>query len=326
MKAIHVTGAGGVEVMKLVDVAEPATPPGFLRLRNHAVAINFHDIQSRRHGEPGLNPPFIPGTDFAGTVDEVGEGVEGFAVGDRVLGIHVHGAYAEKSVVPAIIATRLPDDVTFEQAAACPVAGLTAWFLTRDNGVREGTTVVAHAAAGSVGCFLGALLRQAGAVSIGLVSSDAKAAVARAAGFTHTVNYRSEDVLARVRAITGNGADLVLDSVAGPHTARSFEMLRAGGTAVLFGRAAGDPPEGAILQTFLASGRNLGLRTYFLGTTIANEMFRLAEAYAGLFELFRRGTIELPMERVPLAAAADAHARIESQKTVGKVILLPREG
>lgn len=324
MKAIHVTAAGGVEVMKSVEVAEPEVLPGFLRIRNHAVAVNFHDIQSRRHGEAGLSYPYVPGTDFAGTVDAVGEGVEGFAVGDRALGIHMQGAYAEKSLVPAMIATRIPDDVSFEQAASCPVAGLTAYFLVHDNGVREGTAVVAHAAAGSVGCFLGALLRQAGALSIGLVSSAAKAEVAQRAGFRHALNYREEDVLARVRQITGgNGADLVLDSVAGPQFGRSFEMLRAGGTTVVFGHSAGDPPPEAVFQTFLSSGRNLGLRTYFLGTTIASEMPRLPQAYAALFDLFRRGAIQMPMERLPLASAAEAHARIESQKTVGKVILLP---
>lgn len=324
MNAIHVTAAGGPEVMKLVEIDEPVAGPGMLRLKNHAIAINFHDIQSRRHGEAGLVPPFVPGTDFAGVVDAVGDGVEGFAQGDRILGIQVNGAYAEKTLVPAMLATRIPAEVSFEQAACCPVAGLTAYFLVRDNHVGQGTSVVAHAAAGSVGCFLGALLRQAGAVSIGLVSSDAKAKTALAAGYTHAINYRSEDALARVRELTGGrGADLVLDSVAGPQMGRSFEMLRPGGTVVLFGHAAGDPPADAILQTFLTSGRNLGLRTYFLGTTIATEMPRLAEGYAALFDLFRRGAIELPMEKLPLASAADGHARIEGQKTVGKVLLIP---
>ena len=324
MKAIHVTATGGPQVMKSVDIDEPEALPGFLRLRNHAVAVNFHDIQSRRHGEAGLTHPYVPGTDFAGTVDAVGPGVDGFALGDRILGIQVQGAYAEKTLVPAMMATRIPADVAFEQAASCPVAGLTAYFLVHDNGVRQGTSVVAHAAAGSVGCFLGALLRQAGAVSIGLVSTDDKAEVARKAGYTHAVNYRREDAVARVRELTsGRGADLVLDSVAGPHMARSFDMLRPGGTAVVYGHAAGEPPLEAITQTFLASGRNLGLRTYFLGTTIANEMMRLPEAYGALFDLFRRGAIHLPLEKVALADAADAHARIESQQTVGKVILLP---
>ena len=324
MKAIHVTGQGGPEVMKLVDVSEPGPGPGMLRIANRAIAINFHDIQSRRHGEANLETPYVPGTDFAGTVDAVGPGVEGFLLGERILGIQVSGAYAEKTLVPAFLATRIPDGVSFEQAASCPVAGLTAFFLTHDNGVRAGTAVVAHAAAGSVGCFLGALLREADALSIGLVSSAAKAEVARAAGFRHVIDYRSEDVLARVREITGGrGADLVLDSVAGPHMARSFEMLRPGGTVVLFGRAAGDPPPQAILETFLASGRNLGLRTYYLGTTLGNELARIPDAYAALFDLFRRRAIHLPMERLPLSAAPDAHARIEAAQTVGKVILVP---
>jgi len=324
MRAIHVTGQGGPEVMSTVEMPEPEPGPGMIRIANRAIAINFHDIQSRRHGEPGLAHPYVPGTDFAGTIDALGTGVEGFALGERILGIQVSGAYAEKTLVPAFLATRIPDGVSFEEAASCPVAGLTAFFLTRDNGVRAGTAVVAHAAAGSVGCFLGALLRDADALSIGLVSSAAKAEVARAAGFRHVIDYRKEDVLARVREITGGrGADLVLDSVAGPQMARSFEMLRPGGTVVLFGHAAGDPPPEAILSTFLTSGRNLGLRTYFLGTTLANELARIPDAYAALFDLFRRRAIHLPMERLPLASAADAHARIEGQQTVGKVLLLP---
>jgi NADPH2:quinone reductase len=324
MKAIHVTAIGGPEVMKPVELPEPAPGPGQLRLRNRAVAVNFHDIQGRRHGEPGLPPPYVPGTDFAGTVDAIGPGVSGFAVGDRVLGIGTHGAYAEKTLVAAPIATRIPEGVSFEQAAACPVAGLTSFFLVHDNGVREGSAVVAHAAAGSVGCFVGALLREAGALGVGLVSTDDKAEVARRAGYRHLVNYRREDPVARVRELTGGrGADLVLDSVAGPRAAQSFEMLAPGGTVVCFGRAAGDPPPEAILVTFLQSGRNLGLRTYFLGTTIATQLPRIAGAYAALFDLFRRGAIELPMEVLPLESAADAHARIETQQTVGKLILVP---
>jgi NADPH2:quinone reductase len=324
VKAIHVTAAGGPEVMKLVDVPEPEPGPGHLRLRNRAVAVNFHDIQSRRHGETGLAHPFVPGTDFAGEVDAVGPGVTGFRVGDRVLGIAVHGACAEKSLLAAAIATPIPDDVSFEEAAACPVAGLTAWFLVEDGHVGAGTSIVAHAAAGSVGCFLGALLRRRGANSIGLISTDAKADVARRAGFRHVVNYRSEDTVARVRELSGGrGADLVLDSVAGPHFARSFEMTAAGGTVVLFGHAAGDPPPAAILESFLRSGRNLGLRTYFLGTTLATQLPRIPAAYADLFALFRERAIDLPMEKLPLERAADAHARIEGQATVGKLILLP---
>jgi NADPH2:quinone reductase len=324
MKAIHVTALGGPEGMKPVELDAPEPGEGALRVRNHAVAVNFHDIQSRRHGEPGLPLPYVPGTDFAGVVDAVGPGVEGFAPGDRVVGIATHGAYAEATCLPALLATRIPEGVSFAQAAACPVAGLTAFFLVEDGGVGEGTRVVGHAAAGSVGCFLGALLRARGAHGIGLVSTEAKAEVARRAGWREVVVYRREDPLARVRELTdGLGAALVLDSVAGPGFARSVEMAAPGGTIVLFGRAAGDPPPEAILETFLGSGRNLGLRTYFLGTTLATQLARLPEAWAALFALFRQDAIDLPMETLPLSQAAEAHARIERQETVGKVILTP---
>jgi len=324
MRAIHVTAIGGPEVLKAVEVPEPAVASGTLRLRNKAVGINFHDVQSRRRGGRRLKPPFIPGTDFAGEVDAVGEGVEGFAEGDRVLGINMSGGYAEKSVVPAVLAVPIPDRISFEQAAACPVAGLTACFMIRDHRVGEATNVVVHAAAGSVGCFLGGLLAQRGAPSIGLVSTDEKAEVARRAGYLHVINYRREDPVDRVRQLTASaGADVVYDSVAGPGLGRSFEMCRAGGTVVMFGRSAGDPPPEVLQEAFFGAVRNLGLRTYFLATILFSDPQSICGAYATLFDGLASGTIFLPIETVPLEKAADAHARIESRQTVGKIVLLP---
>jgi NADPH2:quinone reductase len=324
MRAIHVTAIGGPEVLKAVEVPEPDVAPGTLRVRNRAVGINFHDVQSRRRGARGQTHPFIPGTDFAGDVDAVGEGVEGFAEGDRVLGINMAGAYAEKSVVPAVLAVPIPERISYEQAAACPVAGLTSCFMIRDHGVGEATNVVVHAAAGSVGCFLGGLLAQRRAPSIGLVSTDEKAEVARRAGYLHVINYRREDPVEQVRQITASaGADVVYDSVAGPGFARSFEMCRAGGTVVLFGRAAGDPPPEVLEDAFLGGARNLGLRTYFLGTILFSDPQSIRGAYATLFDGLASGTIFLPIETLPLEKAADAHAQIEGQQTVGKIVLLP---
>jgi NADPH2:quinone reductase len=324
MKAIHVTAVGGPEVLKTVEVPEPEVAPGTLRVRNRAVGINFHDVQSRRRGVRGQKYPFIPGTDFAGEVEAIGEGVEGFATGDRVLGVSMAGAYAEKSVVPAVLATAIPDHISYEQAAACPLSGLTACFMIRDHGVGETTNVVVHAAAGSVGCFMGGLLAQRRAPSIGLVSTEVKAEVARRAGYLHVINYRREDPVERVRQLTASaGADVVYDSVAGPGFARSFEMCRAGGTVVVFGRAGGDPPRGVLDEAFLGAARNLGLRTYFLGTTLFSDPQSHRDAYATLFDGLASGAIYLPIEALPLEAVADAHARIEAQQTVGKLILLP---
>jgi NADPH2:quinone reductase len=324
MKAIHVTGCGGPEVLKLVEVPEPAPQAGSLRIRNRAIAINFHDIQTRRHGEAGLTPPFVPGSDFAGTVDAVGPGVPQFRAGDRVLGIHLHGAYAEKSIALAALTVKLPDTVSFEQAAACPVAGLTAYFLVHDLQIPKGSWVLVHAAAGSVGCFLGGLLRAQGATAIGLVSSPQKARTAHACGYPHTIDYRREDVGSRVREITGGrGVDVVYDSVAGPQFARSFEVCAPEATVVLFGSAAGEPPLEALVTGFLASRRNLGLRTYFLGTTIAHRLAEIPSAYSTLFEGLAGGALRVPIETLPLAEAAAAQARIERQETVGKLVLVP---
>jgi len=231
MKAIHVTAIGSPEVLRPVEIPDPSTPPGALRIRNRAIGVNFQDIQSRRHAEPGTELPFVPGTDFAGEVDELGEGVEGFSVGDRVLGIHVRGAYAEKAVVPNPLAVPLPDDISFEQAAAYPVAG--------------------------------------------------------------------------------------------PNFAQSFEMAAVGGTVVLLGRAAGDAPPETVETALLRGRRNLGLRSYFLGTSIQSQTERLPSIYEILFEGLTSGAIFLPIETLPLEEAVEAHARIESQATAGKVILLP---
>jgi NADPH:quinone reductase len=324
MKAIHVTGTGGPEVLKLVEVPEPVPLAGTLRIHNRAVAINFHDIQTRRHGEAGLTPPFVPGSDFAGIVDAVGAGVPQFRAGDRVLGIHLHGAYAEKSIALAALAVKIPKAVSFEQAAACPVAGLTAYFLVHDLRVGRGTTVLVHAAAGSVGCFLGGLLRGRGATAIGLVSSPKKAQVALAAGYPHTIDYRREDVLARIREITaGRGVDVVYDSVAGPHFGRSFEACAPEATVILFGTAGGEPPLDSLATGFLGSRRNLGLRTYFLGATLQHRLAEIPGAYSALFKGLATGALQVPIETLPLAEAASAQARIERQETVGKLVLVP---
>lgn len=324
MKAIVISKLGGPEQLRLIEVPEPTPGPGQIRVANRAIAINFHDVGARRKGEPGVALPFTPGTDFAGVVDAVGEGVSAWKPGDRVLCIHFHGAYAEKSLALEALSVPIPDGVPFEQAACCPVAGLTAHFLVRDLRVGPGTVVVGHAAAGSVGCFLGGLLREIGAMSIGLVSSESKAAVARRAGWQHVVDYGRESVVARVRELSdGRGADVVFDAVAGPGFAHSFEMCAPEATVVLFGRAAGDPPEAAIMETFLTSGRNLGLRTYFLGTTLAHRLQEVPKAYAHLFDALHTGRVQLPIETLPLERAADAHARLEAARTVGKLVLIP---
>jgi NADPH2:quinone reductase len=322
VKMVHMTAVGGPEVLKLVDVEEPQPGQGEVRVASEAIAINFHEINERRGMGHTPELPAPMGSDFAGSIDEVGEGVERLKVGDRVVGMVPRGAYAEKSCIASALAIPIPDGITTEQAAACPVAGLTAHFLLHDNHVGPDTTVVTYAGAGSVGCFVGGIARQIGCTTIALVSSDEKAEIARQAGHSHVVNYREEDPVAAVVRLTDGGADLVLDSVAGSEFERSFDMCGVDGTVVLFGHAAGDPSPPALLS-FLRKGKNLGLRFFFLGTTIAARLPEVAPAYASLFGGFETGAIRLPITRMPLADVAEAHRRIEAQETFGKVILTP---
>ena len=203
------------------------------------------------------------------------------------------------------------------------MAGLTAYFLLHNNHVGPDTTVVAYAGAGSVGCFVGGIGKRIGCTTIALVSTPEKAEIAKRAGYTHVVVYREEDPVAAVGRLTnGGGADLVLDSVGGPSFEQSYDMCGAEGTVVLFGHAAGDPSEKALLS-FLEKGKNLGLRQYFLGTTIAARLLELAQTYESLFAGFKDGDIYLPITRMPLAEVQEAHRRIEAQETVGKIILEP---
>ena len=323
MKMVHMTAVGGPEVLQLVDGPEPEPQYGEVRVKNEAIAINFHDINERRGQGDTPALPSLMGTDFAGYVDMVGEGVSHLKTGDPVVGITTHGAYAEKTCTMSMLAMSLPDGVKFEQAASCPVAGLTAHFLLADHQVRADSTIVMHAAAGSVGCFMGALVKRLGCTSIGLVSTAAKAEVALKAGHTHVINYKEEDPVAAVKKITaGAGADVVYDSVAGPNFIRSFDMLDLGGRVVLFGHAAGDPPAEQF-TAWTAGNRNLGLHQFFLGTVLANRMAELAPAYTGLFDAFKAEEIYLPMTMLPLSEVQEAHRRIEAQETVGKVILVP---
>jgi NADPH2:quinone reductase len=323
MKIVRMTAVGGPEVLELAEVADAEPGYGEVRVANEAIAINFHEINERRgQGETPMLPAPM-GSDFAGRIDKLGAGVEHLDVGDRVVGIVPRGAYAEKTCTMSMLAIPIPAGVTIDQAAACPVAGLTAYFLLRDNHVGPDSTVVAYAGAGGVGCFVGGLARRVGCTTIALVSTDVKAEVARKAGYTHVVNYQAEDPLAAVARLTsGRGADLVLDSVGGPGFEQSFDMCGVDGTVVLFGHAAGDPSDQAMLS-FLRKGRNLGLRHFFLGATIGARLAEIPTAYAALFAAFEAGAVHLPITHLPLTEVREAHRRIEAQETVGKVILRP---
>ena len=324
---------GGSDVLELCDVPVPRLEPGSLLVRTTAIGVNFHDIESRRGPEPGIPVPGVPGSDVVGVVEKVGAGVQGFSPGQRVVGVTRGGAYAELTVVPARCAAVVPDRVSDVLAASVPVAGLTAWLLlqdllTADKSSEDGPSrraVVAYAAAGGVGCWLGGLLRNTPVSTVGVVSAG-KVDVALRAGYDEVVvRGAAPGLVAGVQRATRwrGGADLVLDPVAGPDFAQSFELLRPGGTVVLFGRAGGPPAVDGLAAAFLDARRDTALRTFFLTRALLTRMAAVPAALAFLLEGLDRGDVRMPVTEFPLADAAKAQDLISSGVTTGKLVLRP---
>jgi len=325
VRALIQTAVGGPEVLTVGELPMPVAAPGELLVRVTAAGLNFHDVEARRRGEPGLRLPAVPGTDVVGVVEDVGRGVTGFAVGDRVLALSRHGACAEYATVPAQTAGLLPAGMDDALAACVPTTGLTAWFLVRDHLPPGARWVVCHAAAGGVGLWLGALIARSGVGSVGVVSCRAKADLALAAGHRRVVDRTEEpDVVRAVRRSTGGrGASVVYDAVAGARFGDSFQVLQPGGTVILYGRAGGAPDLADIPATFLDARRNLGLRTWYLGRALTLFGRDVPGALTELTTLLASGDICMPVAELPLRDAAQAHRLLESGATMGKVVFRP---
>jgi len=318
--AIVVHQPGGPEqlVWEKVDVGEPG--PGQVRLRQKAVGLNFIDVYHRS----GLYPqplPFTPGVEGAGTIEQVGPGVEGFAQGDRVAYAGPIGGYAEERLIAADRLVRLPDDISFEQAAGMLLQGLTADMLLRGvRQVSEGDTILVHAAAGGVGLILCQWAAALGATVIGTVSSEAKAELAEAHGCHHPIIYTRQDFVAEVDRLT-NGAKLpvVYDSVGRDTFLRSLDCLQRRGLMVSFGQSSG--PVEPFAPGLLSQKGSLFLTrpTMYDYVRERRELERSAEA---LFDAVRSGKVKVDIrQRFPLAEAAEAHRALEGRKTSGSTIL-----
>jgi len=322
MKAIRVEAVGGPEALHYVDVPAPVPAAGHVLVKLAAIGINYIDTYHRS----GLYPvplPFVPGSEAAGTVEALGPGVEGFAVGDRVAYAMVRGAYAEYAVAPAASLVPLPDVVSFRDAAALMLQGMTAHYLCRSTLSLEGGNVaLVHAGAGGVGLLLTQFAKSLGATVITTVSTAEKAELSREAGADHVVRYDSVDFAVEARRITGGrGVDVVYDGVGKTTFAKSLDSLRPRGMLALYGAASGPVPPFDLGQ--LAAKGSLFVTRPSLGDYVAEPdelRWRSQELFAALI----RGTLKLRVEHVyPLEHAARAHADLEARKTTGKLLLIP---
>lgn len=323
-KAIRIFENGGPEVLQWVDVEVGEPGPGEIRLRQEAVGLNYIDVYFRT----GLYKQPLPGgvgMEGAGVVEAVGEGVTHLQVGDRVAYAgRPTGAYAQVRVMPADIVVKLPDAVSFEQAAAMMLQGLTVQYLLRDTyRVQPGDTVLLHAAAGGVGLIASQWLKALGATVIGTVGSDEKAELARRHGCDHTVVYTRESFRERVKEITGGkGVPVVYDSIGQQTFNDSLDCLSPRGMMVSFGNASGPVPP--VDLSILASKGSLKLTRPTIATYVTNRAL-LEPMAAELFEVVQSGKVKIEVnQRYALADAAQAHRDLEARKTTGSTVLLPQ--
>jgi NADPH2:quinone reductase len=320
-KAIRIHKTGGPEVLQLDEIDLAAPGPGEIRVRNRAIGLNFIETYFRS----GLYPvqlPFTLGSEAAGTVDEVGAGVTNVKAGDRVA-YNSAGAYAEFTNLPEARALPVPDKVSDEQAASLLLKGATAeYLLFRTYQVKKGETILWHAAAGGVGLIATQWAKHIGATVIGTVGSDDKIAIAKAHGCDHVINYRKENVVERVKELTGGKkVPVVYDGVGKDTFEMSLDCLSPRGLLVSFGNASG-PITGVNLGILSQKGSLYVTRPTLF--TYAGAPKDYAEVGAHVFDAVAKGAIKVEVnQRYKLADAASAHRDLEARKTTGATVLVP---
>jgi NADPH2:quinone reductase len=322
-KAIRIEKTGGPEVMQLVEVAVPKPGPGEIRVRHKAIGLNYIDTY-HRSGLYALPLPSGIGAEAAGVVEELGQGVTALKVGDRIAyGSGPVGAYSEVRNVQASRVVKLPTAISDETAAGMMLKGMTVRYLLRATyRVEAGETILLHAAAGGVGLILSQWAKALGATVIGTVGSDAKKATAIAHGCTHVINSTTENVVARVKELTGGkGVPVVYDGVGQATFMTSLDCLQPRGLLASFGNASG-PVKGFELGILAGKG-SLYVTRPTLNSYIASDA-DFAETATDLLEVVQSGKVEIPVnQRYALADVVQAHTDLEQRKTTGTTVLLP---
>jgi NADPH2:quinone reductase len=322
MNAIQISETGGPEVLELADLPIPQPGPGQVLIRVEATGVNFIEIYFRK-GVYKTSLPFTPGSEAAGTVEELGPGVTGFAAGDAVASASVLGSYAEYALVPAAQLVKVPSGLSMEQAGAALLQGMTAHYLAHSTfPLKSGDTALVHAGAGGVGLLLTQIAVRLGARVISTVSSEAKAELSREAGAADVILYTHQDFESEVKRLTGGkGVDVVYDSVGKTTFEGSLNCLRPRGLLALFGASSGPVPPFDLIQ--LAGKGSLFVTRPTLWHYIATRA-ELEWRAGDVLTWAARGDLKLRTEHVyPLAEAAQAQIDLEERKTTGKILLEP---
>lgn len=323
-KAIRIHAQGGPEVMSYEDVTLLPPGPGEVRIRHHAIGVNFLDVYYRKGVYPAPSLPFTPGNEGAGQVIALGEGVRGLKKGDRVAYVSTLGSYSEERNVPAASLVPIPEGISYATAAALMLKGLTAHYLLRRTyRVKPGDIILNHAAAGGVELILGQWANALGATVIGTVGTDEKAKLAKKkGGCHHVINYRTENFAERVAAITkGEKCHVVYDGVGKDTFPMSLDCLRPLGMFVSFGSASGQIDEFNI--NILSKKGSLFVTRPTLFSYIAKRTDLLRSA-TELFEMIEEGYVKILVHsKAKLSDAIDIHRALESRSTTGATILIP---
>jgi NADPH2:quinone reductase len=322
MKAVLCKAFGPPELLVIEEIASPVPGPGEVVISVKAASVNFPDvliIQNKYQVKPPL--PFSPGSEVAGTVKEVGAGVTAFAPGDPVLAITTYGAFAEEVKTEARRLLTIPTGMDFATAAAFGLTYATSEHALYDRGaLASGETLLVLGAAGGVGLAAIEIGKALGARVIACASTDDKLAVCRAHGADDTINYATEELRERIKALTGgNGADLVYDPVGGPYTEPALRSIAWRGRLLVVGFAAGEIPKIPLNLTLLKGCSIVGV---FWGEFTRREPERFAEAMRRLGQWYAEGKLKPHVsETFPLERAADALTRMANRQVKGKVVL-----
>ena len=322
MKAIQVSQVGGPEVLTLVDVPIPKPKPNEAVVQIKAAGVNFIDVYFREGRYPSPLP-FINGQEAAGIVTEVGSEVSNVQVGDRVAYTSALGSYAEYAAVPAARLVKVPDALSFEQAAAAMLQGMTAHYLVYSTyALKKGETALVHAAAGGVGLLLVQMAKKIGARVIATAGTEEKAQLARDAGADECIVYTQADFETETRRLTdGKGVNVVYDGVGKATFDKDLEVLSPRGYLVLFGGASGAVPPFDLIKLSQKGSLYVTRPTLNHYTATREDLEWRAN---DVMQMIVAGEVKLRIHSVyPLAQAEQAHRDLEGRKTTGKLLLRP---